>query len=191
MASTFQQTDTAQVCALSAYCSSVGGTQETDTGRQATVGGSAGVTEKTFSVATSQTDDIEFSFECVIPAGYSGDAGDWTVNVNFSTGNADATWESCFICRVSSGCVNQATIGSATGLGIATKSGPQSTVISGAAQTLSAGDKAIIVLGFSNASTMFARTVGITPSATITSPFSAPAAPIPLKMHHYKTMTAA
>lgn len=177
MAASFQQTDTAQACALNNYCSSVGGTIEA--GRQASVGGTAGSSEVTFTVASSQADDNEFSFEVVVPAGYTWGAGNWTVNVNFTTGNSDATWESCFICRVNSSCVNQATIGSSTGLGIATKSGAQSTIISGSAQTPGAGDKVIITLGFSNASTMFARTVGITPSTTIESPLSAPVSFLP------------
>ena len=175
MTMTFQQTDTTQVCALSNYCSSVGGTIEA--GRQASVGGTAGSTEQTFSCAASQADDNEFSFECIVPAGSTWGSGDWTINVNFSTGNMDATWASCFICRVNSSCVNQATIGSATGLGISTSAGAQSTVISGAAQTPSAGDKVIITLGFSNSNTMVARTVGITPSLTIVAAgFEAPAA---------------
>ena len=175
MTMTFTQTDTAQVCALNNYCSSVGGTIEA--GRQASVGGTAGSVEATFTTATSQADDNEFSFECVVPAGSTWGAGDWTINVNFTTGNMNATWASCFICRVNSSCVNQATIGSATGLGLPTSSGAQNTVISGAAQTPGAGDKVIITLGFSNADTMVARTVGITPSLTIVAAgFEAPAA---------------
>lgn len=174
MAASFQQTDTAQSCALNNYCSSVGGTIEA--GRQASVGGTAGTSEVLVTIAASQADDNEFSFEVVVPAGYTWGAGNWTVNVNFTTGNMDATWESCFICRVNSSCVNQATIGSSTGLAIATSSGAQSTVISGAAQTPSAGDKVIITLGFSNANTMFTRNVGITPSTTIESPLTAPSA---------------
>lgn len=174
MAVTVQQTDTAQVCALNNYCSSVGGTIEA--GRACSVGGTAGTSEQTITIAASQADDNEFSFEWAVPAGYTWGAGNWTINVAFTTGNMDVTWESCFICRVNSSCVNQATIGSATGLGLATTTNPQSTVISGSAQTPGAGDKVIITLGFSNANTMFSRTVGITPSQTIASPFTAPSA---------------
>lgn len=175
MAMTFTQTDTAQVCALNNYCSTVGGTIEA--GRQASVGGTAGSSNVTFSVAASATDDNEFSFECIVPADTTWGAGDWTVNIDFLVGNMDVTLESCFICRVNSSCANQATIGSATGLGQATTS-DQSVVVSGAAQTPDAGDKVIITFGFSNANTMFDRNIVLIPSFPIVAAgFTAAAGP--------------
>lgn len=173
MATTYQENDTSQICALNNFCSTVGGIIEA--GRQAQNGATAGVTEVTFLVDPRQVDDNEFSFECILTAGTTGDAGNWVIRANFTTGQMDVTWESCSICRVSSACVNQETIGSATALGLATTAGVQSTTISGAAVTLAAGDKVIITLGFSNANTMFARTIGITPNQLIDSPFMPPA----------------
>ena len=165
MSITFQQNDTAQACALNNYCSTVGGTIEE--GRQAESGASGGVTGADVSVAASQTDDTEFSFECIFPNGTTDGAGDWTVDVNFTAGHMDATWESCFICRVNSSCVNQEEIGSATGLGKTTTGGQQNVVISGSAVTLANGDKVIVVLGFSNSGSHSAKTVTILPDATI------------------------
>ena len=172
MTVTYQQNDTAQACSLDNFCSTVGGTIEA--GRQAEAGVSAGVTEAVVSVGAGLTDDNHFSFECIVAAGTTGSAGDWTVNVNFSSGDMDVTWESCFVCRVNSSCVNQESIGSSTGLGIATNAGAQNTVISGSAVTLAAGDKVIITLGFTEAAGHSAGNVGITPSTTIVSPFVAP-----------------
>ena len=170
MAIAFQENDTAQACALNNYCSTVGGTIEA--GRQAEEGVGAGSSEVTFTVALSQADDNEFSFELVFGNDVDGDSGTWTVRANFTTGNANATWESCFICRVSSGCVDQETIGSTTGLGIDTSLGAASTTVSGSAVTLADGDKVIITLGFSNSNAHQNRTVGITPDRIIDSPFS-------------------
>ena len=127
MTTDYQQNDTAQVCTLNNFCSTVGGTIEV--GRQAENGVAAGSSEQTFSVAASQADDNEFSFECIPKANTTGDSGTWTVRVDFTTGHMDATWESCFICRVNSACVNQETIGSATALGLATNTGVRSTNI--------------------------------------------------------------
>lgn len=170
----YQENDTAQVCSLAVYCSSVSGTVEV--GRQAEQGVGAGSSENTFSVPTSQADDAEYSFELVIASDSTWDAGNWTVRLDLTTGANDATWESCFICRVNSGCTNQAEIGSATGLGISCMTaGVKSTVIAGSVQSPSAGDKVIIVCGFSNSNSMFARTLGITPSQLIDSPFNPPA----------------
>ena len=171
--SSYAQTNTAQVCSLANYCSSEGGTIEA--GRQSEIGASLGSTEFTASVAASQGDDNELSWEIILPSGATSDADDATIVNNFTTGNMDATWESCFICRVNSGCVNQETIGSASGLGISTNSGQQSTVISCSAVTFAAGDKVIIVMGFSNAGSHSAKTVGITPNQSHTLPFNAPA----------------
>lgn len=172
--STYNQTNTAQACALNNYCSSSGGTIEA--GRQAEIGATAGSTEVTFSVAASQADDNEYSWEIILPASATSDADNATVRMNFTTGHMDVTWESCFICRVNSSCVNQETIGSGTALGISTNAGAQSTVISCSAVTFSAGDKVIITCGFSNAGSHSARTIGVTPSSTHTLPFNAPAA---------------
>ncbi len=46
-------------------------------------------------------------------------AGTWTVRLNvYALAPSGWTWDSVYICRVNTGCVNQATIASATGLGL-------------------------------------------------------------------------
>ena len=174
MAVTYVQTDTAQGCTLGVFCSTVAGTVEA--GRQAQVGVSAGSSEQTFTVSAGQTDDNEFSFECIVADGTTGSAGDWTVNVNFTTGTMTAIWDSCFICHVNSACSNQATIGNNTSIGFTTNSGSTNTTVTGGAVTLTNGDVIIVTLGFSETGGHSNQTVGITPSVNIVSPFTPPVA---------------
>ena len=171
--STYDQTDTAQVCALNNYCSGAGGTIEA--GRQAEIGVGVGSTEQTFTVSASQTDDNEFSFECVLPSGATSDADTATINVNFSTGSMTAIFDSISICRVNSSCVNQETIGTTGSIGFATNGGAASPTVSCSAVTFSAGDKVIITLGFSETGGHSNQTVGITPDQTMALPFNPPA----------------
>ena len=171
MAMSLVQTDTAQTSTLSNYCSTSGGTIEA--GNQAAVGGSVGITEVTVSVAASASTDNEFSFECVIPDDSTTGAGTWTIPINFTTGDMDVTLEEVWVCQVRSSS-NIATIGSNTGLGLATHSGTQTPTVSGGAITFVNGDFAIITLVFSESAGHAAGTIGITPSLTITSPFTAP-----------------
>jgi hypothetical protein len=126
--SSYVQRDTIQSAALNNYCSTVGGTIED--GRLASIGGTAGTSPFSASVAASQTDDCELSYEIVLPSDPQGDADNATIPLRFTVGHMDATLESVFICRVNSSDVNQETIGSSTGLGLSTTSGTVTPVIS-------------------------------------------------------------
>ncbi len=183
----YVQNDTAQVCALNNYCSTSGGTIEA--GRQAEQGVSAGSSEVTFTASAGQTDDNEFSFEVIIAEDSTSDADTASIPINFTTGAMTATLESIFICRVSSGCVNQETIGSSTGIGFATNDGLTTQNVTCSAVTFASGDKVIITLGFSETGGHSDQTVGITPDQTMSLPFIAPApgfVEIPLVMAPYK-----
>lgn len=171
MSTTYQQNDTAQACTLANYCAP-GGVGVVNTGRQAETGATAGTSEASFTVTKDVLDQNRFSFECILETGTTGDSGTWTVRIDFSSGHMDVRWRSCFICRVSSGCVNQESIGNAQNLSKPTNDGTQFTDVTGSAVTLAAGDKVIIVLRFDNTNTMFDRTIGITPSLVIDSPFT-------------------
>ena len=171
--SSYVENDTAQVCALNNYCSGLTGTIEA--GRQAEGGVSAGSTEQTFSVAASAADAPEWSWEIILAASTTSDTDTATIPINFTSGDMDVTLESVHICRVNSSCSNQETIGSSSSLGLATNAGLQSPTVSCSAVTFAAGDKVIIVLGFSEAAGHSAGTVGITPDQTMTLPFNPPA----------------
>jgi hypothetical protein len=111
----------------------------------------------------------------VIASGADGAAGTWTIPINFTTGNKDTTLEEVAICQVRAS-VNIATIGSETGIGFDTSTGTTTRNITGSAVTWVDGDFAVINMAFSNVNTHSARTVGITPNQTITSPFTIAAA---------------
>ncbi len=173
--STYAQTDDAQSPTLAAYCSTVGGTPEQ--GRQATIGGTTGVTATaSISCGAGQTDDLEISYECLLPTDAVSSAEDATITIDISLNSMNVDWDSCFICRVNSSDVNQETIGSATGLGITTNGngGILSTTISCSAVTFAAGDYVIIALGFSETAGHSAVNIQMTPNQVFLLPFNAP-----------------
>lgn len=167
----YNQTDTAQNCALTAHCSTVGGTVEV--GRQVSQA-ALGSVEVVFSVGAGLTDDVHFSWEVVLVDGTTMDADNATIVMNFTAGDMDVTWESCFICQRDSGCSAVATLGSATGLGIATNSGQQSTVIACSSGTFTSGDVIIIACGFTEGAGHSAGNIGVTPNQAMTLPWNPP-----------------
>lgn len=169
----YNMTDTAQSCALTSHCSTVGGTVEI--GKQvsdATIG--TGVAA--FSVGPGLTDDVHFSYEVILVAGTTMDADDATIILNFTTGDMDVTWESVFICHRNSSCANITTLGSATGLGITSNSGQQQTVVSCSSATFTTGDVVIIVCGFSESAGHSAGNIQVTMDQTMTLPWNPPVA---------------
>jgi hypothetical protein len=80
-------------------------------------------------------------------------AGTWVVRLNvLSPGTSGSTWDSVYICRVDTGCNNQSTIASATGLAIDIhQPGGYSVTLQGAADAgASATDSFYIAYGFLN-----------------------------------------
>ena len=172
--SSYIQNDTAQVCALNNYCNPSGGTIEA--GRQAEQGVSAGASEVTFTVASGQANDMEFSFEVIIPSGSVSEADTAAIPINFTTGSMTAELGTIYLCRVSSGCVNQETIGNLTSIGYATSNGLNTFNVTCSSVTFSAGDKVIITMSFTETGGHSNQTVGITPDQTMSLPFNAAAA---------------
>ena len=190
--SNYVQTDTAQVCALTDYCSGTGGTIEQ--GRQAAIGGSVGSVAASFTVAAGAGDDNEFSFEVILPADALSSAENATIPINFTTGAMTAVLDAVFICRVNSSCVNQETIGSETGIAFATNGGSTTRTISCSAVTFAAGDKVIITLAFDETGGHSSQGVDVTPDQTMALPFNAPAGAgvgIPLLMRYYRQLRTA
>jgi hypothetical protein len=163
----FQQTDAnANASAIAALCS--GASLNTDTGSSlATVGGTTGSTPRTTTMDANATNLAAVWFEITVPDGTTWGAGDWTINLNISTGNMAVVWDAVYICRVNSSYVSQATIGSSTGLAKnLAATGVQTATVSGSSQTPSAGDKAVVVLLFNN-SVMGGSAFGWTPDQLI------------------------
>ena len=174
MAISFTQTDTNAVCTAAVYCS-LNILNSTTSLKQAAEGGTPGTVAVSQSIDKASTGSnlIAAFFECIVASGIIWNAGTWTVNLDVTTLNASLTWTFLDICRISSGCVNQASIASGSlSISLGT-TGVKTTTIAGSVQTPSAGDKVMVLLGFTN-STGTAKTFGYTPDVTIDSPFSRP-----------------
>ena len=109
--------------------------------------------------------------ELLIPAGVSWNAGTWTINIDVKQGATGVSLSSAYLCRVSSSNVNEAMIGSATGLNIdMSTTGVKTFTIAGSAQTPAAGDFVELVVGLSN-STSTTENLYWLPNQLIGSPF--------------------
>lgn len=99
-------------------------------------------------------------------------AGNYVVRLNVINGNADLTWTATYVCRVNSGLVNQATVGSLTGQTTSmTAAGIKTHTISGSSQSASASDRLYFVLLFTNAAAAL-RSFDFTPNQLIDTPLS-------------------
>lgn len=178
MAINYTQTDSGTgACAGEAgYCAATGNNIISTTEKIATAGGTAGSVEIGTSQFSPNATDQRASIITIIPdSGTSGDSGTWTVRLNITTANMNLSIIAIDICRVNSSCVNQESIGSATGLSISLGStGVKSQNVTGSAVTLAAGDKVVIVFHVANGS-MSGQEFGWIPNQNIDSPFSASA----------------
>jgi hypothetical protein len=111
-----QQTDTAANCATGSYCSPDPVAQTPAANRKAIVGGAAGSTAQSITLAAGTTRVIIAQYE-IPTAGYRLDKEDWTVRINVSQAatQAGTILSGCFICQVNSLCASVATIASLTG----------------------------------------------------------------------------
>jgi hypothetical protein len=168
MAINYTQTDTS-TSGSGSYCAPTGSENQW---RVASDGGTAGSSEVSLGWLSSQTDLGPVGFKITPAAGTTWAAGNWTVRFNVTTANMNITITDIFICRVNSSDVNQATIGSATGLSISLgTTGVKSQVISGSAQSPSVGDVVMVMILGDNGS-MSSQVAGFTPNQNIDSPFT-------------------
>lgn len=141
----------------------------------ATNGGTAGSVGTNITLVSSASLDTACIIKCTIDSGTTWAAGTWTWRLNITTSNMNLTLEEVYICRYNSAStpVNQATIGSVTGLAISLgTTGVKSGNITGSAQTPSAGDIVIVSFRFSNGA-MSNQTAQATFDQNIDSPFTA------------------
>jgi len=171
MAISYQETDTAADCGNGVYCK--GGTAQVSFfDSEAILGGTAG-TAHSITIGATASDSEAINFDLVPAASVAWVSGTWTVRLNVTTANTNITWDSVWICRVSSGCVSQATIGSSSALGISfSTTGIKMATVSGSTQSPAASDKVILVFGFSNASATMTQAFSITANQLIDSPFA-------------------
>lgn len=171
MAVNFTETDGAAGCAAGAYCSGLTANTANST-KTCSDGGTVGSTPVSLTIDQGTSDVRALYFECTVGVGVSWDAGTWTVRLNVTTANASLELASVHICRVDSGCTNQATIGSSSALGLSlSATGVQSVNITGTAQVPAVGDVVMVVFGFNNLALMTPHAFGYTPDQNIDSPF--------------------
>lgn len=170
MALILTQTDTVAPCGTILACTSpADGLAVTPQARKAEDGGSAGSGE--LSVTINKGDiQAGVMFESPAVGQTTWQSGTYTVRINITTSVADLLLTEVHVCRVNSSCVNQATVGSTTGLSISIGStGVKTVEVTGAQQSASGTDRIYIVLIFqqtSHANGVF----GFTPDQDIDTP---------------------
>jgi hypothetical protein len=167
----FQQTDTGDTAPRTAYCSGLTLNTSDSTGRQDSYLGTLGTGTYGAQVDANANNRAGYWNQIVVPAGTAWNAGTWTINIDVTQGATGVTLTNAYLCRVSSSNVNEATIGSATGLNIdMSATGVKTLTIAGTAQTPAAGDFVELIVGFSN-STSSHPVVYWKPNQVINSPF--------------------
>lgn len=172
MAVVYTQTQTNTLCsANNNYCAAGTATTTDSTQKECTEGGTAGSTEVgRLILGTLTRNNAIFG---IVPGTVTGDSGTWTVRLNVTTANMNLSISEIYICRVNSSCVNQETIGSATGLSISLGStGVKTQTVTGSAVTLGAGDIVTVVFKIVNGA-MTDQSFNFTPDQNIDSPFTA------------------
>lgn len=150
----FQQTDDAiGGDDQNAYCSGLTVAGSGSVGNNASaIGGTAGVTVRALGGNKDLDAGVTRAVVWMEVPVNSTDwaAGDWVVRLNITLAASPLEWSSTHICRLNSSYVNQATVGSLTGQTTdLSTTGVKTHTVSGAIQSgVSAGDVAMIILGF-------------------------------------------
>lgn len=170
----FQQTDTSASTSDQPNCSGASLVSGGFSLSECSAAGAAGSNTISGTLPSSATQSYP-AFRCVVAGGVTWAAGTWTVRFNVQTANMNLTVTEVYVCRADSSNVNQATIGSATGLSISLgTTGVKTQAVTGASQTPAANDAVFIVLVIVNAA-MTSQTIILTPNQLIDSPFTEPA----------------
>lgn len=157
---TFIETSGSPACNVAVACSgrSLGG--GTNASLAAATDGVPDLGLKAVTIPTNTNTAVVFaSFACVVPTGVNRiDAQTITVNMRFSAqaGTGTPVITEAFCCRLNSGCTNQGSLGSVTGLSVTpTANATYSVDIPiTTSQTIAPGDVLLFTLAGTNANTM-------------------------------------
>ncbi|MHA1951132.1 MAG: hypothetical protein ACW99G_23075 [Candidatus Thorarchaeota archaeon] len=175
MAETLQQTDTVATagdCSSGVLCSGNSNNTDFNSGsNQAEKGGTAGSTGRVITMDVSAIDLNAVWMECIMPSGYDGATGDWTINLNISAGNHQISLDEIHVCRVNSSCTNQESLASSVGIGqnLQNTGDFGFTVTQSSTSAFAAGDKSVVIFAFDNAQAM-TQAITYVPSLTIVAP---------------------
>lgn len=143
----YEQVDVAAIDGTIAACSGLGaasGVYDRELQESGTLGsGTNAVSENTGSVVRS----IHFESEANEPNETSWPAGDWIVRIRVTTGNSNLDWDEQYVCRVNSGGVSQATIGSAVAQAVNLTAGAKSITVAGGADAGAAATDRFYLVG--------------------------------------------
>jgi hypothetical protein len=175
---TYNQTDTTPTDGPQTACS--GRTAAVNMGSsQIAVGGTAGVTPALVTIIASVT-RCAYGFETPpnVPGLTTWIAGNYTVNLDVTIGNANLVWDEVYICRLNNAGVSQGTVGSLTAQGVSlTAAGLKTLVVSGSPQSPSASDVLYAVIVFTN-SAGSSQNLTVLYDSSITAPWPGVAASI-------------
>ena len=163
MAMIFTQTDSATgVCV------------DTTNGRICTVGGTAGSSAVSLSVAGDAAGETEHPFTCSVSDGTTRSTGEWTTRLSVTTSNMNLSIVRLSILRYNSSCVYQETIADlAVSISLGT-TGVKTQAITAIGTGGADGDLLVIIYYIANGS-MNSQSFSFTPSQNIDSPFTAAA----------------
>lgn len=170
-----RETDTVADLAADKYCA-VQANNSTMSAKQATSGGTAGVTAVTVTMDGDSAGHslINFNSDTTEPNSASWEAGDWTVRIEITTANMNMDIIRIYVCRVNSAGVSQAEIWVDSTQTFVT-TGVKTVTNAGGAQTANATDVIEVVFECANTFTM-AASVGYKPSQNIDTPVNQGAA---------------
>jgi len=169
----YNQTDAASGCGIRTACGSGAplGTMNSELDPTAGLGSS----EQTQAIATGLGNRTIFSYESqnspTSPNVTTWQAGNYVVRINVTTGQMDIRLREVNVCKMSSACGTFVTVIRETGLDIQMTGGVITRTLTRVGnQTFLATDRLIISLVVNNVSSMFSRTLGITPDQVIDTP---------------------
>lgn len=170
-----QQTDNNGSFGADVMCSGATIGETTPQCKSAPKSGSAGSVEVNFGINKAGTEaGIMFQSDGIGETSW--DAGTYTVRVNVTTAQANLEFAEVYVCRANSSGINQATVGSLTGLTEALSAGTHTFNVTGSSQTAGATDVVYIVLVIFNTQPHADQTGYFTPSLVINTPITSTAA---------------
>lgn len=169
-----RETDTASDDPFDASggCSSGFADNSTTSSKQATSGGTAGVTavSLTLDAQNANLDTIQFESAAGEPNSTAWESGTWTVRIEITTSNKNITGWDVAICRRNSAGVPQERLGNGIGVGGFASTGVKTAIFTGnAAVGELATDQIGITIAPLNSTTM-TQTFGYKPSQNIDTP---------------------
>lgn len=173
----YVQTDGAAACGAIIACSGAV-LALTTMPREASVGGTPGVTGVGVSIPALSTGQAGIMFQSPAIGATTWPAGTWTIPFNHSaTVLIGLTLEAVYVCRVNAACGVVGTVGSATGLGQNVTPVAIYTVPVIGVESVGAVDDSFYIVAVFDNSAAFIRTLTWTPDQTIDTPITVPTVP--------------